>query len=404
MTFTSRKQNAKRRLDDLIHRIGQRLTYSHDAFFRLIKAVRSRSRLLVPCRQGGRDNAQQDLRIVRGCARMATEAVHWCRPPEDWTPSSASPFVQFRSLVSHLFDHFPVPNFMKSIWLADDLDHEENFWQIDLYRHLAKGRSIRLFPLPVAFRLTKRAAGQFMLAPDDFRPLQGIQWAWIKSLGGDDRFARLIISHTVLREPSEHGPFWESAIHFLIHNLPISAEEIVAVVRFVDEQKFQPAEAVWGPGAGSQPLEPNFSLQGRTLMSLRRQMANWREERLARSSTLLPKISSHWKPMPIRPFRFEDGERCWSIDEVLTERDLRIEGSILGHCVARYASLCANRRTSIWSMKADDGETRRRVLTIEVTPESKTIVQAKGKRNAPPTRRAADILRRWAEQEGLKNQ
>jgi hypothetical protein len=71
------------------------------------------------------------------------------------------------------------------------------------------------------------------------------------------------------------------------------------------------------------------------------------------------------------------------------------------HCVATYVSDCARRRTSIWSMKVCQGETRRRVLTIEVLPHTRTIWQARGRRDSPPTEIAERMLDRWAKQEGL---
>ena len=74
------------------------------------------------------------------------------------------------------------------------------------------------------------------------------------------------------------------------------------------------------------------------------------------------------------------------------------------HCVASYIHVCARRQTSIWSMQVQQGETRKHTLTIEVLPESRSIRQAKGKRNAPPSEVAKAMLKRWAAQEGLRFQ
>ena len=71
------------------------------------------------------------------------------------------------------------------------------------------------------------------------------------------------------------------------------------------------------------------------------------------------------------------------------------------HCVASYIQACARRKTSIWSMQVQTGETRKRVLTIEVLPADRRIRQAKGKKNSPPSATAATMLHRWAAQEGL---
>ena len=48
------------------------------------------------------------------------------------------------------------------------------------------------------------------------------------------------------------------------------------------------------------------------------------------------------------------------------------------------------------------GEERRKVLTVEVNPATRLICQARGKRNALPTEKQRDILRRWAQRAGLQ--
>lgn len=402
MSSSSRKWSAHRQLDELIHRIGYRLTYSREAFVQLIQVVRSKTRLLAVCPRQGRNEPHQFLRIVRACARMATEAVHWQKTPENWQPVCANLSLQFRFLVSHLFERYEVPHFMARIWLDDRLDREEHFWWFDLYLHLAHGKGIRGFRLPIPGSLSKANAAFFVQAPDDLNPVAAIQWSWLRSLGCDAALARLLVRETVLGEPSDHQEFWESAVRFVVNQQPVSVEETLEIIRFLDEQKYQPAEIVWGRGAGPQPIQPDFTLLGRTLMSLRRHMTNWRRDHLARfNSTRRTLLPPAWKALPIRPFGYHDGENHWTIEELLTPRELQIEGGILQHCVASYARACAERRSSIWSMKIDDGQSRKRVLTIEVDPNSNTIIQAKGKRNSPPSRRAAEILRCWTEREDL---
>jgi hypothetical protein len=206
--------------------------------------------------------------------------------------------------------------------------------------------------------------------------------------------------------PRDEEIFWETVIGFLMKNLPLSNKEILEIVWFIDQQRFRPAETVWGPGAGQQPLQPDFSLKGRSLMSLRRHMTNWRAEvqpRFPEPERVPEQESSthEWKKTEIQPFCHSVGDSLWTIEELLSDKELRVEGGIMEHCVATYIRACARRQTSIWSMKVQEGERRRRVLTIEVLPRTKTIWQSKGKRNSPPTDEAKTLLERWADQEGL---
>ena len=286
---------------------------------------------------------------------------------------------------------------MASAWLCQDLEQ----WQRDLYLHLAAGYGIRQANLPTSFRITKSAACYFMQAPDDLCPAKALRWSHVRSLGGDERLARLLVSSTILGAMTEDEVFWESVIRYLILNEPISAEDVVAIVGFIHQQRFQSAEIVCGLGRGTQPLQPEFTLQGRTLMSLRQHMANWRTEPWAIPYVFVPPTPC-WEKTAINPFRSSTGDLLWSIDEMLTSKDLLAEAHFMRHCVASYIPACSRRQTSIWSMQVQKGERRSRVLTIEVVPTTRTIRQAKGKRNSPPCRPAMEMLRQWAYREGLK--
>ncbi len=72
------------------------------------------------------------------------------------------------------------------------------------------------------------------------------------------------------------------------------------------------------------------------------------------------------------------------------------------HCVADYVRLCVKKRASIWSMAVEDHEGRRRVLTIEMDPATKEVVQASRSRNLEPNPKDREILGQWAQREGLK--
>lgn len=396
MSTHSRTQPAKRRLDSLICKFAQRLNQSAEYYWRLINAVRAHSKLLTAVSNRGSTDPQEAARILTACVRMANRWQYWQRQPEAWLAPHANPFVQFRSLVGHLFDEYPVPKFMAPVWM----DVNDNPWELEMYLHLAAGRSIRQFRLPVPFRLTKQAAGFFVQAPDDLPPLGALRWAHVRSLGGNPRMARLLCEKTLLAAPTEHEAFWETVIRFLVSNAPICADEVLAIVQFLDNQRFQPAAKVWGPGAGEQPLQPEFTIKGRSLNSLRRHMTHWREE-LASTRPAVLSTTPDWEKTNIAPFRDVQGDTMWTINELLTDKELRVEGGIMQHCVATYIHICARRRTSIWSLRVHQGERQKRLLTIEVVPATRMIWQAKGKRNSPPTERAQHILQQWAAQEGL---
>ncbi len=332
---------------------------------------------------------------------MARRMHTWHCIPETWDAPEASPYLQMRSLVQHLFDQYPVPNFMASIWWR-----EPNFqWGAELYQHLAKGQSIRQFSILGTFKVTKRIAALFMQAPDDLLPQEALRWSQVRALGGDERLARILIRKTCLSKTNRAEAFWQTVIRFLISNAPVSAKEIVEIVQFIQQQRFEPAHKVWGTGAGDEPVQPDFSMRGRTLMSLRRHMAHWRSE-LIEKGFVPPQpvnpLDIPWERCRIGSFCLERDGTTWSIEELLTPRELHHEGQVMQHCVASYVSVCASRKTTIWSMKFQKEKIERHSLTIEVRPKSKVIFQARGKHNCDPSDVINEILNRWAAQEGLK--
>lgn len=403
MFSTNRKQHAKRQLDESIHQLTGSLTHARQPFWRLLQIVRGSSTLLRPVLNVKTGDPTNQGRILHACKRLAEYSQHWKRSPEEWIVPSASQAVQFRSLVSHLFDAYPIPKFMARIWLDEQLKP----WELNMYLHLAGGRSIRQFELPVPFRLTKIAAMYFMQAPDDLVPMAAVQWARIRSWGSSSLLARRLVKETVLADPTAHEPFWESVIRFLKVNQPISDDEAIAIVNFIHDQRFKPASTVWGPGdwksgTGSQPLQPEFTVRHRTLRSLRRHMMNWRSELAGNLPLPLVVRKCAWERSSISPLRHQRGTFLWTIDELLTHGDLSIEGRIMNHCVERYVHTCLCRKSSIWSMKIHESERSKRVLTIEVNTKSKAIRQARGRHNAFPDHEATEVLRHWAMVEGLR--
>lgn len=402
MSSLSRKLYAKRQVNELLSAIAKSLIHLREPFWRIAQAVQSSSTLITPFNRQMLDTTSV-AGVARALSRIVRQHDRWVRSPEDWVAPIANPAVQFRSLVCHLFDQFEVPRFMSRVWLSED----ERQWDVDLYLHLAAGRSIRKFDLPAGLLVTKRSAALFMQAPDDLSPVAAIRWAHMRSLGCEPQLARELISKTMLAGPTEEEPFWDSAVRFLVQNQPITLEESVAIISFVHSQKFLPANRVWGPGeweigAGLKPLQPNFTLRGRTLSSLRQHMANWRSELL--SKRVLPQVtrSRCWDASGFSPMTLTHLNSVWTIQELRSHEELCVEGGVLQHCVATYASSCRRRFTSIWSLRVQSGTQSQRVLTVEVLPRKGIIWQAKGKKNSEPSREAREVLQIWANKENLQ--
>jgi hypothetical protein len=69
--------------------------------------------------------------------------------------------------------------------------------------------------------------------------------------------------------------------------------------------------------------------------------------------------------------------------------------------VASYATRCHTGLSSIWSLRLWKDERFRHVLTIEVDPRRRAVVQARGLANRPASGKPLRILRDWAFRERL---
>lgn len=205
MSSHIRKRCAKRTLDELIRESAPANSKARIPYWRLVGAIRASSQLLHPEPFRGDALLASHADVLRACVQIVSKRGFWKRRPETWVAPNANLFEQFKSLVSHLFERFDVPMFLTPAWCSAD----RKSWQIDLYLHLAAGRSIRQFewPLPYPVQMTKREARWFMQAPDDCFVIGAWRWAQVRALGGDRRLAGILTMAPALLIPTEHEEF-----------------------------------------------------------------------------------------------------------------------------------------------------------------------------------------------------
>lgn len=116
-----------------------------------------------------------------------------------------------------------------------------------------------------------------------------------------------------------------------------------------------------------------------------------------------------WARSPFRPWLIEEPRRDeeevpkrWHMVELTTSSQLREEGAALHHCVGSYAHLCYRGSTSIWSLRIWRGEKIFPVLTVEIDPKRRLVIQARGRANRPASGKPRRLLFDWAAREGLQ--
>lgn len=374
---------------------------TRDAFEQLLLHVQGQSGLIGVTSAWPGLGEQAGNTYIEGLLALAGASGHWLRELKDWQPPSHNVRRQFSSLAAHLTGKYPVPLFMDSAWFRgrSEIGLQQQGW----YLALASGESPRKLNLPIP--LTKKMARCFLQAPPDLLIESVLRWGQVVGLGGRAPLAKAILGSR-LGASFANNDFWTTVIRSLADHPMLDAHQVGPIIDFIYHQKFEPQLGEVGPEQVElQPLNPDFSMQGRTPMSLLAQMRDWHAG-LRRKGT--PKPDLAWLSSGISPLELAEGEiaedsrRIWSITELCTRSELFEEGRVMRHCVASYDSSCEFGRSSIWSLGVDLGNGRRkRVLTIEVSNRRKVICQVRGQANRLPTQKELELIRRWAAQEQL---
>ena len=317
----------------------------------------------------------------------------WVRQPESFKSRTKNATRLFESFVRQLLVRFEMPAYMFAVWFVN---HQEKLTRDQkLFLHLAAGHSVRRFgQLPIT--LTKRMGHFFMQAPSNTIG-QAVRWAEIRGLGGSERLADAV-ANTFLANHFGNQEFWRSVFEWFVSHPMLDVQQVGPIADYLLDQRFGGQH----PILGFNVPQPNLSMRGRTPEALVRAVERWHDRLMIKTG---PWKGTSWKPTAIEPFIFETGvtnKKIWTIHELLSARELFQEGRKLNHCVSTYTSSCVSRTTSIWTMQASSDEGTKRLLTIEVGPRTKRIIQVRGKNNRYPREHEIKIISRWAQEAGLK--
>lgn len=338
-----------------------------------------------------------DSRYIRGILALIRDSSQWLRSLAEWRPRSHNPDRQFSSLARHLFAEYDVPIFMDQAWLQGNRTHQE--W----FKHIGRGGNIRTAPgLPIP--LTKKMAHHFLEAPQDYSIEAAVLWGQVHALGSDRRLADAL-RETRLAQDFHDNDFRSSVLRFLASNPMLDPVQIGPIIDYIWHEKYENQIIFVGRGVAEDrgPAQPNFSLRGRTVASLLRQVEAWHRQ-LGRESKAK---DIAWKHSAIDDWQFIEGTReaqnmkIWQIRELLSGRELTAEGRSQRHCVASYAQSCLAGKCSIWTMDVETEIGKEKRVTIEVCNADRLIRQVRGKNNRFPTQKEKEIVRRWATRENL---
>lgn len=347
---------------------------------------------------GTRSKLLRSPQLLRGVLALEQDSAHWLRPAADWAPDSHNARRQFSSLARHLLARFPVPVFMDAAWIEGDEVQQQWFRRLGDGRNMSTAENL---PLP----LTKKMAHHFLQAPDDYSIGAAFRWGQVHALGGNSQLASALRETRLVREFRD-DPFWLSVLRFFIKNPMLDPAHVGPIVDYIWNQRFEPQTVFVARGVAEEraPIQPHFSMRGRTAEALLREVDAWH--------VCLGKESLggdlQWRKSDIQEFRFDEGSsvtqnlKVWRIQELLSSAELMAEGRQMHHCVASYARSCDAGKCTIWAMSCEADAEKESVLTIEVDPASREVRQVRGKYDRLAREAEKSIIRRWTEQEGLR--
>lgn len=359
----------------LRHNLGRALFFD-----RLLRAVRARSDLMTHAPRERGEIVQ--VVALRNLSRWKRELVH---DPESWAGATGHPVPVVGSLANHMFGHYPTPRFLGSAWFGGSAPDrlERRRWFIE---H-ARGRRFRSLALPIS--MTRRMEDIFLRTPDHFTVDQALRRAEVLGLGGTPELAEVVLTTRIV-ECFNNPDLWRGALRWLVNcGDSVDLPQVRPVVDFLHANL------------------RDVDLRGRTFASVMRLVHSWHLSLGTRRVKHVTWPRSRWNGMVVSVESTQHEPRCaeWSVVELLDSSELQHEGRTMRHCVAVYARACIAGRSSIWSLRhrwCDHDDAEQSVLTIEVHPWSRTIVQIRGKANARPSGWPLQLVRRWAARESLR--
>ncbi len=307
-------------------------------------------------------------------------APFWVRLPIHWDPEEKVSFFQ------HLFCVYKTPQFLNHEWERSG-NRMRKKW-IVWFILLGQGASLQQAAKTFQWQIPKKFTHFLFEATEFPSPMLACIYAQIKCLGGGRwEYENLIRNDYFLYDPTEHYPgfephiFWKETVHWLINHR--------------EEMTSNPCQTIlnWGVHCFTETRHRGvtFSWKGRSVtQSLAR--ANQYQESLK----ITPQRQS-WKPRGWNWSKADEDGHLWHIEELTNGLALFEEGQFMGHCVHTYTNRCVSGHCAIFSLTKD----KKKKVTIEIYPLTKTIIQIRGKGNRMATGEEKSIADQWLTQ--LKN-
>ncbi|MCG7507471.1 PcfJ domain-containing protein [Mesorhizobium retamae] len=351
--------------------------------------------------------AQRAPRPAPDFARALRESAHGfagilARDPEAWRPKlkTRDPARLRLAAARHLFALYSVPYALEEIWLdGSGLDAAEITLRRRWYVVAARGRS--LWKEEAKEWLSRKEVHWFLNSSGELGFDEAIWLAVARSYTEDIGVALRIARSKIARTPRAGFAFWREVTRFFCAS-PATVAEIDDLCDYL---------------AARHEREPDYSVAGRTLASLHRQMLEWHRDldaiarieaaRRRAFRTREGEDDGRWSGSPLDDWSWKPtaGEarlrkEQFAVTQLVTADELVAESRAMHHCVSSYAQKCVSGQASIWSLRRSAAGSVKRLLTIELDRQHRAV-QIRGFGNRLASAEELQVLGRWAKAMGV---
>ncbi len=258
--------------------------------------------------------------LLNALPAIAQHEAYYIRNLEAWKPKSHNAYKLLHELIGYLFAKYPTPTFLESAFYLQEVD-----W-IQWYIRLAQGESPYQCISP-PFEWTRKMAHSFMQAPAYFTIPQALRYAQVMGLTKNENLA-YAIAYTHLGNVFQHEEFWLSLIYSLACFTHLAFDFVNRLFLAIKELKF---------GTLAFPaVYPDLQIQNRDLGNLGGLITEWEK---------IKAEGIQWKGLPIQDFEYRYITEKYSIQQIFSAQQLKIEGKLMAHCAGSYANDIANRHS-----------------------------------------------------------
>ncbi|TWB01843.1 PcfJ domain-containing protein [Bradyrhizobium stylosanthis] len=332
------------------------------------------------------------------------------RDAEAWKPRMKTRDAARLRLAAarHLFARYPVAEHLEQVWIEGaGLGADEIRLRKRWYIAAVGGGS--LYAVGAAEWLSRKEVHAFLNPLGNVSFEAAIWQAIARSYATDPAVAMRIARTRITQTPRAQHRFWREVARFFCAH-PTTVEDMDDFHDYL---------------ADCHRRDPQYSLKGRSLISLGRQMREWHRDldaiaRIEAARRRAEAARNRARGLAGGPEQIEDrwlgaaiADWSWTklskdrakreeyvVLQLRTAADLVAETRGMRHCVATYATKCIAGHASIWSLRRRSAGSVQRLLTIELDPRLRAV-QVRGFANRPPLADESKILERWAQARGI---